>query len=309
MNSTDLNDFLTRLRSRYHSPNYLWPDPLGFPRRYADRRDREIVALVSAVLAYGNVKQILASVDKLLALMGPHPAQYVAGFNPEIELPRLKSFKHRWTDGRDMAGLFWLIRQALRDGTQTLEDFFVQTYNASEPDLVGSSERFVARFYAQDMSVFPCGWRLPERQKFRSMLPSPVGGSACKRLNLFLRWMVRPDDGLDLGLWSGVSPRQLIIPLDTHVGRISRHLGLTDKKHLVLRTALEITGALRKFEPDDPVSFDFAISRLGILKQCPTHEHLDYCMSCELAPVCRRREALLRESAETAAVACAAEKD
>jgi uncharacterized protein (TIGR02757 family) len=120
----------------------------------------------------------------------------------------------------------------------------------------------------------------------RAFLSDPASGSACKRLNLFLRWMVRPDDGLDLGLWAPVRPDQLVIPLDTHEARISRYLGLSDRRTVDWKMAVEVTEGLRRLDPSDPVRYDFALSRLGILDECPRRRDPVKCRRCPLVPVC-----------------------
>ncbi len=124
----------------------------------------------------------------------------------------------------------------------------------------------------------------------RYLLPSPSGTSPCKRLNLYLRWMVRHGDSIDLGLWSRVSPRKLVIPLDVHVARISRRIGLTELKAPSWRMAEDITRSLRLLDPEDPVKYDFAICRLGILERCKKVKTAELCRECELRGLCIREE-------------------
>jgi uncharacterized protein (TIGR02757 family) len=125
----------------------------------------------------------------------------------------------------------------------------------------------------------------------RTFFPDPARGGACKRLNLYLRWMVRPDDGVDLGLFGSVRPGQLVVPLDTHVSRISRYLGLTGRRTVDWKMAVEVTESLRRWDRDDPVRFDFALSRLGILDACPRRIDPERCAACSLVSVCRLRGA------------------
>ena len=136
------------------------------------------------------------------------------------------------------------------------------------------------RALALDCKPWYPGGRLPSAAGVRFFLPSPEDGSTCKRLNLFLRWMVRPDDGVDMGLWHGVSPSQLVIPLDTHVSRISISMGLTGRRTVDWKMAREVTARLRAIEPRDPVKYDFALCRLGMLESCPQHADPAACPLC-----------------------------
>ncbi len=241
---------LERLYEALNHRSYVHPDPLEFLYRHDDPLDREVVGMIAASLAYGRVKQILASVEKVLAVLGPSPAVYVAGVtSPELERT-LSGFKHRFTTGDELARLLVAVG-AMQTIHGSLGARFAQLVELGEDTVAPALERFVGELRGD-------AWRGRS-----SVLPSPEKGSACKRLHLFLRWMVRRDD-VDPGGWDGVSPSKLVVPLDTHMHRISRAFGLTERAQANLRTALEITDAFRKFSPDDPVKYDFAITRLGI---------------------------------------------
>jgi uncharacterized protein (TIGR02757 family) len=242
--------WLEGLHASLNRREYVHPDPLEFLYRYEDTRDREIAGLVASSLAYGRVKQILRSVGLVLERMGPSPAAFLADSKPGLVRRAFDGFKHRFTTGAEIGDLLVGARGVLAD-CGSLEACFADGM-ADDADTVAPALcSFVDRL-ARAAGGRPA-----------SLLPLPGKGSACKRLNLFLRWMVRSDD-VDPGGWTRVSPSKLIVPLDTHMHRISRALGLTTRNQADMRTALEITNGFREFAPEDPVKYDFAITRLGI---------------------------------------------
>jgi uncharacterized protein (TIGR02757 family) len=237
---------LERLYRRYNRPEYVEPDPLQFLYAYPRVADREIVALVASCLAYGRVAQILRSVRAVLDRLGAHPRRFVGQRSDERFEEALHGIKHRFTTHGEIALLLRGMRCAIREHG-SLGACFVAGMKASDPHVLPALTRFVER-------VHPRGGHL---------LPSPSGGSACKRPNLFLRWMVRKDR-VDPGGWDRVPADKLIMPVDTHVAFICRKLGVTKRKSADLRMALEITERFREISPDDPVKYDFALTRLGI---------------------------------------------
>jgi uncharacterized protein (TIGR02757 family) len=268
-------------------PGAIAPDPLEFPHAYADPADREVAAFVAAALAYGNVKQIKASVAGALGRMGPSPAAFVRGFEPARDAAAFDGFVHRFNVGEDLAALCLVLRR-LAEGHGSLESAFLAGDDPAAPDVGAALAAFSAAALALDpWPLYAGARRVPAAAGVRFFFPSPADGSACKRLNLFLRWVVRPADGVDLGLWRRVSPARLVVPLDTHVARIARYIGLTERAQPSWRMAVEITGRLRRLDPDDPVRYDFAICRLGILDRCPRRRDVSRCRPCLLRPVCR----------------------
>ncbi len=229
---------------------YVHPDPLEFLYRYDDPLDREVVGLTAASLAYGRVRQILASVARALDVMGPRPAAYLRGTSSRRLTEALQGFKHRFTTGDELAQLLASASDIQRRHG-SLGTRFAELLEPGDATVAAALERFVAEL------------RGPEWCGRSSVLPSPEKGSACKRLHLFLRWMVRRDE-VDPGGWDETPPSMLVVPLDTHMHRISRVFGLTDRKQADLKTALEVTRAFGEFSPDDPVKYDFAVTRLGI---------------------------------------------
>ena len=276
--NTRLRDRLELLRRRYDA-SYLPSDPLEFPHRFQEPVDREVVGLVASSLAYGNVKIIRRSVERVLGSLGPHPGSRVVRAEPKETLRELRGFRHRWTRARDVACLFTFAGRMIEE-RGSIGAFFAESY--VEGDMAGSLRRFSERAIALDHGGLYRSRALPKDAGVRFFFPSPVTGAA-KRLNMYLRWMARPDDGVDLGLWRFVPTRDLVIPLDTHIFRIGRHLGFTTRKTPGFRTALDITRSLARFDPEDPVKYDFALSRLGILEGCPRHLRARDCELCALA--------------------------
>ena len=253
-----LGESLARLSRRYDR-RFLDTDPVGIVRRYATAADREVVAFLAAALAYGRVASIRASLDDLLARFGASPGSFVRGFEPRRDARRLEGFAHRFTRGRDVALFLWLLRQAM-ESAGSLETFFLEGDVPGAPDLEAAMDAFGARLFALDPG--PLREALPGA---RWLLPLPCHGSVAKRHCLLLRWLVRPEDGVDLGLWTGVSPARLIVPLDVHLQRVARALGWTRRRTAGWPMALEVTARLRRLTPEDPVRHDFALCRLGIL--------------------------------------------
>ena len=245
-----------------------------FAHRYEDPADREIVAFLAAALAFGRVASILASIEDLLARLGPSPRAAVESFRSNGRIARaLDGFVHRWVSADDLRPALGAIgRLVRRHGS--LEGAFPER---------GTPRKRIEGFAARARAAV----RGPLRRGTAHLFASPAGGSACKRLCLFLRWVVRPADGVDLGLWTCVAPRDLIVPLDTHVVRIARRVGLTHRRTPGWAMAEEITAALATIDPEDPVRFDFALAHLGIAGGCPDHLKASDCRPCVLQPGCR----------------------
>lgn len=234
------------------------PDPLEFVYLYDDPADREIVGLVAATLAYGRVEQILVSVRRALDRMGPRPARFLRDVPPRRLEQTLAGFKHRFSTDAELAAMLAGARAIIRrHGTL--------------------AARFAHALSPGDQTVLPAlrafRYELARLCPRTSLLPDPSRPSACKRLHLYLRWMVRRDE-VDPGCWPGVPPQLLIVPIDTHMLKIGRALGLTDRRSADLRTALQITDGFRRISPDDPVRYDFCLTRLGINPQAHPCEFL-----------------------------------
>jgi uncharacterized protein (TIGR02757 family) len=244
---------LERLYSLYHHRELVHPDPLEFLYDFDHLGDREVVGLIASSLAYGRVSQILKSVSTVLKKMGPSPRAFFLHFSLESLLSTFSGFKHRFTTGEQLASMLWGAK-CLIEQYGSLHACFAACLNDNDDTILPALSAFVGEF-----KICP-----PRNGKF-SLLPSPSTGSACKRLNLFLRWMVRRDD-VDPGGWPMVPTAKLVIPLDTHMHRICLQLNLTRRKQADMRTALDITHAFRQMSPEDPLRYDFSLTRLGIRK-------------------------------------------
>lgn len=253
-----IENVLEKLYAKYNHRRLIEPDPLQFVYQYSNRLDMEIVALLSAVLAYGRVRQIEKSLTSLFARMGSSPFDFVMNFD-ERARTGLKNFKHRFTTGDNISDLLTLLKIVLgREGT--IEGFFVQGCDSSDKNIIPALSKFcgsLLRIYAETSG------RQPDRG-LRYLLTDPADRSACKRLNLFLRWMVR-DDNVDTGLWKSIDKAKLIVPVDVHIAGLCKILGFYDRKGISLSTALEITDSFGQIEPTDPVKYDFALCRIGML--------------------------------------------
>ena len=239
-------------------------DPIWVVRRFRHPADREIVAFCAAALAFGRVQSVLNSIEALVAVMGAHPAEYVRRFEPEVHGAALFPLVHRWTRGVDLVALLWLLRQMLERGG-SLEGFFAEGLAQDAETVEQALESFSSRALALDLTE--AYGRVRPKPGVAYFFSRPSSGGACKRLNLFLRWMVRIDR-VDLGLWSRVRPAQLIVPLDTHVIRVGRCLRLTALASPGWRMAADITRALRALDPRDPVKYDVSLCHLGMMGAC-----------------------------------------
>ncbi|MBN1917257.1 MAG: TIGR02757 family protein [Verrucomicrobia bacterium] len=243
------SEMLEELYELYNRRRFVHPDPLELLYEYNDGRDREIVALVASSLAYGRVAQILRSVRAVLDRIGSPAACVHEGTPAEIRAA-LHGLRHRWTTGRDVAALLVGVKRVVEEHG-SLEACFVAGLHEDDETTVPALTGFVAALRGRSGAA---GARL---------LPDPARGSACKRLHLFLRWMVRRDE-VDPGGWDRVPRSKLVVPLDTHMHAIARGLGLTARRQADGGAALEVTAAFRRLNPRDPVKYDFALTRVGI---------------------------------------------
>ncbi len=277
-----LDSFIESFPKQRHLSN----DPVQFVHRYDDPRDREIAGLLASVFAYGNVKIVLRSVDQALAYLGPRPSEAIASFDVRRDAKRLRGFYHRFNTSRDLAVLFWIIRRTF-ENYGSIENAFAEGLGPDDLHVGSAIEQFSRRMLGFGHEEFYPRGELKRRLGVRFLFPRPSEGSACKRMNLFLRWMVRPDDGIDCGVWTRLSPRQLVIPLDTHIARISNYIGLTDMRTPGWRMALDITRSLSRINSEDPIRYDFALCHLGIAGNCPKKLNTVNCVRCPIQAICR----------------------
>ncbi len=265
-------DFLEQIVKKYNRKDYLDIDPVSIVHKIKGEKSRETAAFISSIFAFGNVKTIKASILKVLHPMGNNVYDFIKHYEKLQHESLLNSKKsqrsklylfqgigHRFIKGNDISCLVNTLHFVLKE-YGSIENLFMQ-YFTKENNLRKSLEVFtknIREIYCRNNSDF-C------ERTLRFMLPSPKNGSACKRMNLFLRWMVRKDE-IDFGIWKGIKKNELIIPLDTHIARISKSLGFTKRKTLGWNMASEITENLKKFDPLDPLKYDFALTRIGMLK-------------------------------------------
>jgi len=283
-----LKEALDRLYDEYNHAAAL-ADPIEIVRRYPDPRDREVVGFCAAGLAFGRVASVLQSVERLMAVLGPSPADFVAGFEPSRDAGAFAPLVHRWTRGEDLVQLILALRRML-DEAGSVEAFFLRGLDPAAPDVGTAIDSFSTR--ALDLIRGGAALRPTGVCYF---FPRPATGSACKRFNLFLRWMVRADS-VDFGVWSGVRPAQLVVPLDVHVIRLGQCLGLTHYQSPGWKMASEITASLRRFDPSDPVKYDFALCHVGMHDRCGFNRPFAD-SRCPLRGWCRPRTGRRRASA------------
>jgi uncharacterized protein (TIGR02757 family) len=253
---------LDRLYDFYNHRKFVHPDPLEFLYSYPDPLQMELVGLIASSLAYGRVSQILKSVSSILEKMYPSPRDFLLNSSRKDLLACFSGFRHRFTTGEEMAYMLLGAKNAIEQHG-SLYACFMAGYNNGA--------------LLPALSAFVNELRNAAGMTKNSLLPYPDNGSACKRLNLFLRWMVRKDR-VDPGGWRGIPPSGLIIPLDIHMHKICVELNMTCRKSSDILTAIEITKAFRKINPEDPVRYDFALTRLGIRKEADVLNFLTSCL-------------------------------
>ncbi len=254
-----LAQILEQAAQRFEHPDFIEHDPIAIPHKFTLRQDREIMGFLAATLAWGQRTTIIKNAQQLADLMDGAPHQFITQHR-ERDRARFLSFKHRTFQATDT--LYFLdFLQRWYTKNESLELAFAQHLKPGAQNvaaaLVGFHEEFFRHPYA------------PERT--RKHVATPVRGSTCKRLNMFLRWMVRsPERGVDFGIWPSINPNQLLLPLDVHVERVARHLGLLQRKQTDWQAVLELTEAAKIYCPSDPVRLDFALFGMALSKKMLT---------------------------------------
>jgi uncharacterized protein (TIGR02757 family) len=271
---------LDHVASDFDRTREISNDPISHVMAFKEPQDREVGAFIAAVFSYGNVKQIQATLKKIFALLGARPALKLHDSDGKYWRKVIpKTFRHRFNSAEDLGCFLTWIGEALRSHGN-LENFFL-SQNKNLTEIGQGLENFIEAF-----TNLPCKPYAPQKQRgVYFLLSRPSKKSACKRLLLFLRWVVGTGS-MDLGLWKNIPKHILLIPVDTHVLRISRHLGLTKRKDNSWRTAQEITDKLKTLDPRDPTRFDFALCHLGISQECPSRFKLSVCGHCRMNDLC-----------------------
>jgi uncharacterized protein (TIGR02757 family) len=257
-------------------------DAIQFPLRYSDPADIELAGLFASCMAYGRVDLFGPWVDWTLQRMGESPARFVMGFDLQKHGQVFSGFSYRFNREPDVLA-FCLAAQRLLARHGSLEAFFLEGYSPEHPHVGQALENFAAGFRAGDLSAVFARNQLS--YGFKHWFPLPSTGGACKRLHLYLRWMVRRK-APDFGIWSGVPPSALLMPVDTHIENMARSIGLTRRRSRNWRMVEEITGKLKGLDPDDPVRYDFALCHKRMSGQCLNRRDAEICAPCGLKPVC-----------------------
>jgi len=287
-----LGPLLDRLDATLDRAARLAADPVELPRRYGEPGDQEVAALVAVALAYGRADVFKPIVIEALARMGPSPARFCEAFAGAPDRHAFRGLVYRFNRPPDLAALAAAIGELrLRHGSLGARFGALFREQGGGPAALRPALAAFAgelRGAPQVRAILAAARRPP--RGLRHLLPDPSGPGASKRWNLYLRWMIRGPDAVDLGAWreAGVPRAALVVPLDTHVHRVARCLGLTRRKDASWRTAEEITAGLRRIDPDDPVRFDFALCHLGMSGQCPSRRDPVKCAACPLVEACGR---------------------
>ncbi|MDP4264718.1 MAG: TIGR02757 family protein [Bacteroidota bacterium] len=252
MTKKELKEFLDRKVDQYNQPSFIQDDPVSIPHLFSRQQDIEIAAFFASIFAWGNRTTIIRKSKELMEAMQMHPYEFMLNHSP-TDLKRLLSFRHRTFNTTD---LLYFIEFFKHHYTRhpSLETAFTLHGDSIEKMLTGFHHYF---FSLEDAPL-----------RTRKHISTPEKKSTCKRLNMFLRWMVRQDNhGVDFGIWKNISPSALICPIDLHVARVSKKLGLLSRKQTDWSAALELTAHLKEFDKDDPVKYDFALFGTGVMEK------------------------------------------
>jgi uncharacterized protein (TIGR02757 family) len=246
-----LKELLDHRVMLYNTPAFITSDPISIPHRFSKRQDIEIAGFFAAILAWGNRTTIINNCARLMHWMGNAPHDFILDHKPEDLRPML-GFAHRTFNATDLLYFIETLQRHYQNNN-SLEDAFVLDDKIQEPTIGSALVHFHNYFFSGEHT-----------DRTRKHISTPARGSACKRLCMYLRWMVRRDSsGVDFGIWKKISPAQLVCPLDVHVARVSYRLGLTTRPNADWRSALELTTTLRRWRPDDPAVYDYALFGLG----------------------------------------------
>jgi uncharacterized protein (TIGR02757 family) len=250
----NIKEILDSAVAKYNRPDFIPDDPISIPHLFSRKQDIEIMGFWASILAWGNRKTIIQKCKELIQLMEGAPYDFVL-YHQEADLKKIINFKHRTFNATDALYFIHFLRHHYSK-FESLESAFTHQFPSDQPTIEQALIYFHDYFCSLD--VFP--------ERTRKHIATPKRNSACKRLNMFLRWMVRKDSqGVDFGIWTTIQSHQLVCPCDVHVERVARTLGLITRKQSDWLTALELTENLRKFDRDDPVKYDFALFGLGVV--------------------------------------------
>lgn len=274
--SRNLKSLLDRFYEKFDFQGRVRHDPIAIPRRYSAPEDIETAGFVAASFAYGKVDLFRPVVEKILEPCGWHPAQFFKSFSLKEDAKHFRGIRYRFNKEQDVLCFVYLVSEAIKN-RGSLEKLFYVCMRPDDQDVKGALSGFTDYILSGDTT--PVYGKNIRPYGLKQLFPSPQNGSACKRTNLFLRWMVRKRD-IDFGIWDRVPASHLIIPLDTHIARIAKCMGLTRRGSSDWKTAKEITEALKQFDPKDPLKYDFALCHHGIAGLCKGEKVTGVCSSC-----------------------------
>lgn len=247
----DTKLYLDGLVEKYETEDFIKDDPIQFPHRFKDKNDIEIAAFLASIFAYGKREVFISKLNILFDVMNQKPYEFVLGFDSNNIA--LDDFNYRFSRGVDLAQIVLILKNLYSSG-KSLESLFA--YGWSSSGSIKQTLQVVVDYFYSRVT-------LPVTNGFYHLLPNPAKNSACKRLNMLLRWLVR-DGAVDLGLWGFIPKSELLIPLDVHVAKISRSIGLLSRNQNDLGSVMELMGCLKAFDPIDPVKYDFAMFGYGV---------------------------------------------
>ncbi len=262
---------LDRLYDEYNFKSRLANDPIEFPHKFNNEDDIEIAGFIASSFAYGRVDLFKPIIGRILSIMGRSPYDFIINFDHNRQGNLFSGISYRFSNSSDIAALIFALHNVIVK-FERLEKLFKKNFSHDDLNIEKALKGFIRAFEMLNSQIIN-----NQSAGFRFFFPSPEKGSCCKRLNLFLRWMVRDRD-IDFGIWKGIPKNKLIIPLDTHIARISRCLKLTKRKSADWKMAVEITESLKLFDIEDPLKYDFALCHQGITKLCS----LMKCRECSL---------------------------
>lgn len=253
MDQQKLKAFLDRKVAEYNRPSFIALDPVCIPHLFTRKQDIEIAGFFASIFAWGNRTTIINKTRELMMLMENSPHQFITQHH-ETDLKRMLHFKHRTFNVTDLLYFIHFLKYHYA-GSSSLQSAFTKHMNGGDETVEAALRGFQHYFFLTPDAP----------QRTRKHIATPDRNSTCKRLNMYLRWMVRRDgNGVDFGIWKNIRPHQLVCPVDVHVARVAKGLGLVHRKQVDWLTALELTAALKRFDADDPVKYDFALFSLGI---------------------------------------------
>ncbi|MDP3681562.1 MAG: TIGR02757 family protein [Flavobacterium sp.] len=253
MNSSELKSFLDEKVVQYNTLDFIESDPIQIPHLFSQKEDIEIAGFLSATIAWGNRKMIIKNSHKMMDLMGNAPYDFVMSHS-ENDLERLETFVHRTFNGQDFASFIRSLKN-IYENHDGLESVYAK--NQELKTMQNSISEFKKTFF-----------EIPHQSRTQKHISDPLNNSAAKRINMYLRWMVRQDTkGVDLGIWKTISPASLSCPLDVHSGNVARKLGLLTRKQNDGKALAELDLKLREFDANDPVKYDFALFGLGVFEK------------------------------------------